>query len=184
MTEAGDFDDCLGCLVGPALDDLETGLRGVVGLTPAEAGALHEGAAAALLETVRRKVTRTLVLELNAARVTGRLTGADPAQRWAEFLALAARREYWDSLTEHYPTLLARVDVIVANRCAAALELATRFAADRDPALGELLAVTSGPATATVTAVRWRSCAAPTETPCTSRVRWRSIGPCRRCWPR
>ncbi|MEV6604445.1 type 2 lanthipeptide synthetase LanM family protein [Kutzneria sp. NPDC051319] len=144
MTEAGDFDDCLGCLVGPALDNLETGLRGVAGLTPAEAGALHEGAAAALLETVRRKVTRTLVLELNAARVTGRLTGADPAQRWAEFLALAARREFWHSLTEHYPTLLARVDVIVANRCAAALELATRFAADRDPALGELLTVTFG----------------------------------------
>src|SRR5262249_54107715 len=123
---------------------LTTGLRRVAGLTQAEAKAVHDGAAAALLETVRRKVTRTLVLELNAARVTGRLTGADPASRWAEFLELAARREFWDSLTEHYPTLLTRVDVIVANRCAAALELATRFAADRDPGLGELLEVTFG----------------------------------------
>ncbi|MFC0543299.1 type 2 lanthipeptide synthetase LanM family protein [Kutzneria chonburiensis] len=144
MTEAGDFDDCLGCLVEPALADLDTGLRGIAGLTRAEAKAVHDGAAAALLETVRRKVTRTLVLELNAARVTGRLTGADPAARWSEFLELAARREFWDSLTEHYPTLLARVDAIVANRCAAALELATRFAADRDPALGELREVTFG----------------------------------------
>lgn len=144
MTEAGDFDDCLGCLVGPALADLDTGLRGIAGLTHAEVKAVHDGAATALLETVRRKVTRTLVLELNAARVTGRLTGADPAARWAEFLELAARREFWDSLTEHYPTLLARVDAIVANRCGAASELATRFAADREPALGELLEVTFG----------------------------------------
>ena len=144
MTEAGDFDDCLGCLVEPALHDLDAGLRGIAGLTPADAKAVHDGAAAALLETVRRKVTRTLVLELNAARVTGRLTGTDPAARWAEFLELAARREFWDSLTEHYPTLLARVDVIVASRCAAALELATRFAEDRDPELGELFEVTFG----------------------------------------
>src|SRR5947208_319794 len=144
MTEAGDFDDCLGCLVEPALADLDTGLRGIAGLTPAEAKAVHDGAATALLETVRRKVTRTLVLELNAARVTGRLTGADRAALWVEFLELAARREFWDSLTEHYPTLLARVDAIVANRCAAAFELATRFAADRDPELGELREVTFG----------------------------------------
>lgn len=127
----GDLDLALEPVVGPALDRLAAALDGVAGLDPPERRAVHLGAAEALRATVRRKVSRVLVLELNAARVGGRLTGPDPESRWAEFVARAARPEFWAALAEHYPTLPDRLRTVVANRCDAALAFARRFAADR-----------------------------------------------------
>ncbi|GII66142.1 lanthionine synthetase [Sphaerisporangium krabiense] len=128
---AGDFDPSLDHLTAPALRRLSAVLASVPGLTAAEARVIHRGAAEALEETVRRKVNRVLLLELNAARISGRLTGATPEDRWREWKATAATPEFWRSLTPHYPTMRSRLAVIVANRCAAAEELARRFAADR-----------------------------------------------------
>jgi len=44
------------------------------------------------------------------------MTGTDE-ERWAQFARLSSRRAYWDALTEHYPTMLARLDTAVAKHC-------------------------------------------------------------------
>jgi type 2 lantibiotic biosynthesis protein LanM len=126
-----DFTGSLVCLVEPVLDGLAADLASVPGLGGTERAAIRQGAGEALYETVHRKLCRTLVLELHAARETGQLTAADSAGRWSEFIAMSASREYWDSLTVHYPTMLRRIDVMMANRRAAALTLGRRLAADR-----------------------------------------------------
>ncbi len=126
-----DFTASLGCLLDPALAGLAAQLRAVRGLGGDEQVAVREGAAVALVDSVHRKVSRVLLLELNAARVTGQLGADDPRQRWDEFLALSATPGFWASLDEHYPTLRRRLDTVIRNRCAAALALARRFATDR-----------------------------------------------------
>jgi type 2 lantibiotic biosynthesis protein LanM len=142
-----DFTAALGCLVEPAADALGERLRVLRGLGADERAALRKGAAAALYETAHRKACRMLVLELNAARESGQLTAGDSAARWDEFIALASQRTYWESLAVHYPTMLARLDRVLANRCEAAAALAGRLAADRH-SLGELTGTELGELTA------------------------------------
>ena len=48
-----------------------------------------------------RKVSRVLVLELNAARITGALTAADSTGRWTEFVDRTCQPDYWDTLAEY-----------------------------------------------------------------------------------
>ncbi|GAA3815813.1 type 2 lanthipeptide synthetase LanM family protein [Sphaerisporangium flaviroseum] len=124
-------DTVLGCLLEPSLDRLAARLGTITGLAATERDAVHDGAATALRNAVRLKTNRVLLLELHAARMTGRLTAPDARARWKEWEAGAADQEFWDSLGEHYPTLLPRLNRVIGNRCEAALSLARRFAADR-----------------------------------------------------
>ncbi|MEV0612870.1 type 2 lanthipeptide synthetase LanM family protein [Nonomuraea sp. NPDC050404] len=124
-------DAVLGCLLEPALAGLAAQLGQITGLSEAEREVVLSAARAATLETVRIKTNRVLLVELNAARITGTLVGEDPRARWCEWEERAATRAFWESLAEHYPTMLPRLERLVAARCAAALSLATRFAADR-----------------------------------------------------
>ncbi|GAA2204950.1 type 2 lanthipeptide synthetase LanM family protein [Nonomuraea monospora] len=133
----------LGCLLEPALAGLAAQLGRIGGLSEAEREIVRAAAETSALETVRLKTNRVLLLELNAARITGRLTGRDPRARWREWEERASKRAYWESLAEHYPTLLPRLERVIAGRCAAALTLATRFAADR-PALAPLTSTATG----------------------------------------
>ncbi len=71
-----------------------------------------------------------LVLELNAARETGKLNGESSEQRWQQYLDLSAQQSFWDDLAGHYPSLW-RVSAIARNRCMAALRFAQRWTADR-----------------------------------------------------
>ncbi len=135
---ASGFDTALGCLVEPASVTLRTRLASVRGLGDMERRAVHDGALVALRGAVRTCAIRVLVLELNAARLTGRLTAPDPRGRWDQWIGSAATPRYWDSLAEHYPTLLDRLRVVIDNRCDAAVSLADRFGADRS-ALGRLV---------------------------------------------
>ena len=128
----GEFARSLECLVEPSLDDLSHKLRSVSGLAESEQAAIRAGAATALYESAHRKVSRVLLLELNAARITGRLEASDSVARWAEFVEMASSPQFWDSLNRHYPPLLSRLDTILAGRCAAALALGRRLAGDRD----------------------------------------------------
>ncbi|WP_283134918.1 type 2 lanthipeptide synthetase LanM family protein [Rhizohabitans arisaemae] len=129
---AGEFDPPLGPLVDPALTALATGLDTIEDLGVAERRAFFDGAAESLETTVRLKVNRVLLLELNAARITRRLTADDPEARWREWSAQLVEPAFWHSLTEHYPTLLSRLDALVTARCGAAVTAARRFAEDRD----------------------------------------------------
>ncbi len=140
---SGDFTASLGCLIDPALAGLAAQLGAVGGLGAGERRAVLDGLTPVLVDTVHRKVSRVLVLELNAARVTGKLGAADAHDRWDEFLVYSSTPGFWDSLDAHYPTFRAQLRTVVDNRCAATLLFARRFAADRPP-VGELAGVDIG----------------------------------------
>ncbi|HEX3586242.1 MAG TPA: type 2 lanthipeptide synthetase LanM family protein [Candidatus Angelobacter sp.] len=124
------FDGSLGCLVSPALDELATQLSFVGGLSARERDVISDATRESLYTVLHTKLSRLLVLELNAARVTGRLSGEDSEQRWQQFLGLSSQQLFWDDLASHYPSLW-RVGAIVRNRCMATLCFAQRWAADR-----------------------------------------------------
>jgi type 2 lantibiotic biosynthesis protein LanM len=124
------FDGSLGCLVSPALDELATQLSFVGGLSARERDVISDATRESLYTVLHTKLSRLLVLELNAARVTGRLSGEDSEQRWQQFLELSSQQSFWDDLASHYPSLW-RVGAIVRNRCMATLCFAQRWAADR-----------------------------------------------------
>jgi type 2 lantibiotic biosynthesis protein LanM len=124
------FDRSLGCLVSPALDELATQLSCVEGLSASERDVITAATQESLYTVLHTKLSRLLVLELNAARVTGRLSGEDSEQRWQQFIELSSQQSFWDDLAGHYSSLR-RVDAIVRNRCKATLCFAQRFAADR-----------------------------------------------------
>ena len=125
------FDRSLGCLVSPALDELATQLSFVGGLSARERDVITDTTRESLYTVLHSKVSRLLVLELNAARVTGRLSGENSEQRWQQFLELSSQQSFWDDLASHYPSLLSRVDAIVRKRCMATLRFAQRWTADR-----------------------------------------------------
>src|SRR6185369_8507508 len=125
------FDKSLGCLASPALDDLATQLSFVEGLSERERDVITEATRESLYTVLHTKVSRLLILELNAARVTGRLSGENSEQRWQQFIELSSRRAFWDGLADHYPFLLSRLDTIVRNRCLATRRFAQRWTTDR-----------------------------------------------------
>src|SRR5690242_12687682 len=125
------FDRPLGSLVSPALDELATQLSFVKGLSARERDVITHATRESLYTVLHSKVSRLLILELNAARVTGRLSGENPEQRWQQFLELSSQRSFWDELASHYPSLLGRVGAIVQKRCTATLRFAQRWTADR-----------------------------------------------------
>src|SRR5215213_1190586 len=125
------FNRSLGCQVSPALDELTTQLSFVAGLSARERDVITDETRESLYTILHSKVSRLLVLELNAARVTGRLTGENSEQRWQQFLELSSQQSFWNDLASHYPDLLRRVDAIVRNRCRATLRFAQRWTADR-----------------------------------------------------
>ncbi|MET1072174.1 MAG: type 2 lanthipeptide synthetase LanM family protein [Umezawaea sp.] len=93
----------------------------------------------ALRRTLVWTATRTLVLELNVARVTGLLDGDSPEERFAAFALRAGTRAGRTALLTEYP-VLARLlwqhgDVAVA----AFTELLHRYAADRADVVRDLL---------------------------------------------
>jgi class II lanthipeptide synthase len=125
------FDISLGCLISPALDEVATQLVFIRGLTARERDVISGATRESLYAVLDSKLSRLLVLELNAARVTGRLRGEDSKQRWQQFLELSSQRSFWDELAIYYPPLLSRIGVILHNRCTATLRFAQRWAADR-----------------------------------------------------
>jgi type 2 lantibiotic biosynthesis protein LanM len=125
------FDKSLGCLISPAMDELATQLLSVVALRAPERDVILGATRESLFEVLHSKLGRLLVLELNAARVTGRLSGEDPKERWKQFLELSSHQAFWDELASHYPSLLSRVAAILRHRCRASLRFAQHWALDR-----------------------------------------------------
>jgi type 2 lantibiotic biosynthesis protein LanM len=115
----------------PALSELAGSISRIRGLSGAERTILLDGTGAALRETIGQKVSRLLLVELHQAGTTNALTAGTSEARWEEFVAQASVPAFWDGLAIHYPTLSGRLDALIAGRTAAALELASRFAADR-----------------------------------------------------
>jgi type 2 lantibiotic biosynthesis protein LanM len=74
---------------------------------------------------------RTLVLELNVARLEGRLAGDTPDDRFRSFVALLAGPETRRSLLDEYPVLARAVVETLDAWVGACLEFLARLAADR-----------------------------------------------------
>jgi type 2 lantibiotic biosynthesis protein LanM len=98
---------------------------------PADPQALRACFTAQLSAALVRTARRTLVLELNVARVTGRLTGDTPAARFADFVRRAAEREALRALLTEYPVLARLLAQTCEQTAAAWAELLDRLAADR-----------------------------------------------------
>lgn len=131
VADAGHFEASLGCLFASSVDALAARLARIAGLHRREQAVVVEAVRDSLTVVLHGKLARLLVLELNAARLTGRLQGEDGTQRWQAFLELSSDPAFWAGLSEHYPSLHRRVAAVVGNRCAAAYEFAARWAADR-----------------------------------------------------
>jgi type 2 lantibiotic biosynthesis protein LanM len=131
----------LGCLLAPSLGRLATQLILIPELSSHEREIILEHTQDSLSGALHAKLTRLLLLELNAARVSERLSGEDGAERWNEFIELSSERSFWEDLQEHYPSLLRRVETLVNHRCEAAHLFAKRWAADRT----QLSALCGGP---------------------------------------
>lgn len=141
------FGVSLGRLMAPCSADLTARLSLIDGLGAAEREAISAGHRNALVAQLHRKLARVLLVELNRMRVKGRLKGASPEDRWAYFLHLSQRQAFWEALWIAYPSLKARIDTLIANSVASAVEFAQRWAADRDD-LGNLLGAPVGALTA------------------------------------
>lgn len=94
---------------------------------------------ARLTDTLARQAARVLVLELNVARVTGRLSGDTPSERFRDFLALTACRDGLSSLLDQYPVLARLLAQTCVDAADALAELLGRFAADRAELVATLL---------------------------------------------
>ena len=151
VTENRHFGCSLGCLSAPVVGELATQLASLDGLSVSERDVIVAATRENIHAVLHGKLSRLLVLELNGARVTGRLKGETSEQRWNYFLDLSSKRSFWDELGVHYPTALSRVDTILRNRCAAATRFAKRWVSDRarlaglcGSDLGELQGVSFG----------------------------------------
>jgi type 2 lantibiotic biosynthesis protein LanM len=143
-TATSDVDRMLGGLVQPALASLSAQLRSTTSLSHDEREAVITGVSDALRDAVWARVNRVVVLELNGARLEGRLTGVDPHARWQEWVDRLATRAGWQALADPYPVLLPRLREIVAARCTAGAVLAARFDRDR-AALARIAGTAPGP---------------------------------------
>ena len=128
---ASPFDAALGCLSSSAVGGLAAQLVRVRGLGEREIQAIVEGTRTSLHAVLHDKLVGLLLLELNAARVDGRLNAGDSAERWTQFLALSSQVCFWEGLAASYPGLRNRIDKVVGNRCAASRNFAQRWATDR-----------------------------------------------------
>jgi type 2 lantibiotic biosynthesis protein LanM len=82
---------------------------------------------------------RTLVLELNVERVSGRLTGERAEQRFADFIRSQASSERLTALFAEYPVLARLLGQACQHTADAQVELLERFAADRELIVARLL---------------------------------------------
>ena len=98
---------------------------------------------AAVLDHVGRRLARiaarTLVVELAAARTAGRLRGATPRDRFADFVRNTADGELADILAR-YPVLARLLAQAAQDAARTTAELLARFAADRAEIVRTLLA--------------------------------------------
>ena len=85
-----------------------------------------------LVPRLSRFLVRPLVLELHAARLTGRLYGSTAEERFASFVAGLRERETCLELLREYPVLARLVTTTLVDWAEASIEFLERIAADWD----------------------------------------------------
>ncbi|WP_093601478.1 type 2 lanthipeptide synthetase LanM family protein [Streptomyces sp. MnatMP-M17] len=116
-----------------------TGTRGPLDPAVADTAALTEQFADRLGQQLARRAARTLTAELAAARTAGRLTGAGPEDRFADFLRQTGGARGLARLFAGYPVLARLLAQTCRFTADAVAELLTRFTADRTTIVAELL---------------------------------------------
>jgi len=104
----------------------------------ADLAALRDGFTGALGKNLVTLASRTLVLELNVLRVTDRLAGQTPQQRFWSFVRHFAGRSALAALLVEYPVLARLLAQATACAVDSWLELLRRFAADRAAIVAEV----------------------------------------------
>ncbi|MDT8997863.1 type 2 lanthipeptide synthetase LanM family protein [Paucibacter sp. APW11] len=150
MQQAPDFVPCLERWITPAISLLGQRLQAQNGLDDHERPIILDAARLHLEQQLHSKVARTLVLDINALRVQGRLQADGAEARWDEYLQIAASPAHWQTLGAQYPTLLERLQWIVDHKLAFIERVAAHFATDRER-LADLLGQASG----ALLAVEW-----------------------------
>lgn len=84
------------------------------------------------LEDILNKPAKTLVLEVNVARLQERLQGDTPGERFLYFLQQLAQPEQMLTLLEEYPVLARQLVEIIEHWVERSLELLQRLCADWD----------------------------------------------------
>lgn len=132
MTDAArrDLAAVLDRVTTAAVRDADTALASSA-LGAAERRAVSAALADVLSDVVLARTARLLVVELRAASAAGALTADTPQGRWDQWVRHAVTPSFWAGVERRYPTLGKRLATLTANRAAAAVEFATRFAADR-----------------------------------------------------
>lgn len=134
MTEYADlsiFDEQLDRLIAPYRERLAVLLCQLTDLSDGERRAVLTSANESFCHRLSLRLNRVLILELNAARVEGRLEGADSSARWQDFLETATTQAFWDYCFREYPDLHSRIEILLQQQCSAIAEFATRWCADR-----------------------------------------------------
>jgi type 2 lantibiotic biosynthesis protein LanM len=139
----GEVEAMLAPLVGPPLAELADQLRTLPHLAAHERDVVTGSLSTTLYEVVWRHVRRVVLVELHAARISGRLRAEESHARWEEWVATLAAPGGWEKVVDPYPDLLPRLRSLMANRCTAARTLAERIGTDR-PALAPLLGAEPG----------------------------------------
>lgn len=129
------FSVSLGAFIEDAVDRVRCGAP----TADVDIAAVCAGFADQLARRVVRLASRTLVLELNAARVTGQLRGETAQERFADFAGQLATGSGLASLVEEYPVLARLIGQMCELAADSMLELLDRFAADRDAVVATLL---------------------------------------------
>jgi type 2 lantibiotic biosynthesis protein LanM len=125
------FDEPLNCLIAPARERLARCLNELADLSDSEKHAVMKAANETFLFRVHRRLSRVLILELNIARIEGRLEGATSSARWQDFFDTVKTQQFWDYCFQEYPDMHSRIARMLLCQCNAIAELATRWCVDR-----------------------------------------------------
>jgi len=93
-----------------------------------------------LPERLASRMSRTMILELNVARLEGLLQGETTEERFRSFLQRLCRREHTIALWSEYPVLARELWTCIDNWVTVSLEFLERLSADWDAIRAEIFA--------------------------------------------
>lgn len=124
------FSSVIDYVTDDACTKLETFLRSKVDANDGEV--LLKEARSALKASVEFTITRVLLLEMHAARLTGALSTGTPEAQFDEFVAHALTPAFFAHLDRRYPVLKPRLDGVLETGRTAVETLVCRMLSDRD----------------------------------------------------
>jgi type 2 lantibiotic biosynthesis protein LanM len=127
------FLDLIAPLIKRGRERVRQGVRKLVEVYPEppfDPANVEELFVASLLAQLRRLMSRTLVLELNVARLSGLLTGATPEDRYQSFLQRLRQRDTALALLQEYPVLARQLALCIERWANCSLEFLGHLCAD------------------------------------------------------